>query len=542
MNRWLVVFVGAVALLAPSTAFPCGGFFCSGGVNNPPPVLQTGEKILFGFESGGEVTAHVQILYAGEPREFAWVVPVPAVPTLSVGSDQLFTLLDQNTQPSFRVTFTNTCPQPLSLGCGCGAPRALSIAGGANADAGSSEVTVISQQPVGPFETTVLSTTNPRAMQEWLQKNGFDVSSNTDQLVAPYVAKGDYFIALRLQSGKTAGDLQPIVIKYKSTEGPCVPIQLTAAAAQPDMGVAVFLLGNSRAVPKNYLHLKLNEARIDWQAGGNNYASVVSAAADEAGGRAFVTDYAGPNTPVKTQLAAALANYDREALKATTPREWVMAMRRSGFLGASQNVLALAQRCVPLPDAVSKNGVSGLRFYQAYELYETSVTQTTVEQPRCGGDFDALVVEPLRSSLAMMDRLPVLTRLYTSMSASEMTVDPIFVQNPDLPMVPLARNLDGELTCDNGRPTHVTYTTSEGHKYKVPWGQTLATAPALLKAEQMGERGEPAVTLDNSAQVKHLGDETVYGPAGCAAAGSSTLVLFGIVLFVVVSRRRPVRS
>ena len=33
---------------------------------------------------------------------------------------------------------------------------------------------------------------------------------------------------------------------------------------------------------------------IDWVGGGQNYADVVSQAVDEAGGQAFVTDFAGP--------------------------------------------------------------------------------------------------------------------------------------------------------------------------------------------------------------------------------------------------------
>ncbi len=531
MKRFAAWLVTAAAALSPTAAFPCGGFFCSGGPNNPPPVIQTGENILFGFETGGEVTAHVQINYSGEPRAFAWIVPVPAVPTLSVGSDQLFTLLDQGSTPTFAARFTNGCTQPASFGCGAGG---VALQSGTQ-DAGSTGgVTVISQAPVGPFETAILSTTNPKSLQEWLVANGFDVSPATDALIAPYAAKGDYFVALKLQSNKSVGDLQPIVLKYKSTEGPCVPIRLTAAAAMPDMGVRVYLLGPSRAVPVNYLHLVLNEARINWVTRGSNYQSVVSAAADEAGGRGFVTDYAGSNAPVRQPLSAALARYNRSTLDATTPDAFVRAVRATGFLGTSQNVLALLQRCVPIPASVT---TAPFNFYNFWESFQSQVTQTTVEQPKCGDDFDTLVVEPLRSADAMMGRLPILTRLFTTMSASEMTLDPIFVLNPDLPEVPAARVLNAELECNSsGQPVRATFTGSDGARFNVPFGGTLADAPALLRAEKLSERGAPVVMLDNTARAKDLNRSTIG--MGCMVAGGGSLVAMGMAALILLARRR----
>jgi hypothetical protein len=124
MVRRVVPLVAVAALLVPTLALACGGFFCSGGAGRPPPVIQTGEKILFAAGENGEVTAHVQILYSGEPRAFAWVVPVPSQPTLSVGSDQLFSIIDSTTQPTFSVSWKNFCSPPLALGCGWRTQRA----------------------------------------------------------------------------------------------------------------------------------------------------------------------------------------------------------------------------------------------------------------------------------------------------------------------------------------------------------------------------------------------------------------------------------
>ena len=230
------------------------------------------------------------------------------------------------------------------------------------------------------------------------------------------------------------------------------------------------------------------------------------------------------------------AAYNRSSLEAVTPDAFVKAVRASGFLGASQNVLALLQRCVPIPS--SAQATTPLSFYQQWESFSGQVTQTAVDQPKCGDDFDRLVVEPLRSADAMMGRLPVLTRLYTSMSANEMTVDPIFVLNPDLPEVGLARSLSAQMDCDSsGSPVTATFTSSDGSQFTVPWGAALDTAPALLRAEKMSERGEPVVMLDNTTQVKDANRATVMG-MGCMVAGGGSLVAIGISMLVLVARRR----
>ena len=46
-----------------------------------------------------------------------------------------------------------------------------------------------------------------------------------------------------------------------------------------------------------------------------------------------------------------------------------------------------------------------------------------------------LVIKPLIDTEELLESRPYLTRLYTTMSADEMTIDPVFEFNPDLPDV-----------------------------------------------------------------------------------------------------------
>src|SRR5438067_803846 len=99
--RWLTAagFVaGALALAPAHNANACGCF-------TPPdpsvPVVQAGERLLFSVD-GGQVTAHIQIQYAGAAGDFGWLLPLPSVPTLELGSDEVFNDLITQTQPKYR--------------------------------------------------------------------------------------------------------------------------------------------------------------------------------------------------------------------------------------------------------------------------------------------------------------------------------------------------------------------------------------------------------------------------------------------------------
>src|SRR5262245_57569831 len=89
-----------ITTLAPTPAEACGCFV-------PPdptvPIVQAGERILFAVDNG-VVTSHVQIQYAGDAKDFGWLLPLPSVPTLELGTDELFTQLYNTTQPRYYLT------------------------------------------------------------------------------------------------------------------------------------------------------------------------------------------------------------------------------------------------------------------------------------------------------------------------------------------------------------------------------------------------------------------------------------------------------
>src|SRR5438309_3863395 len=93
-----------LALLCAPAAYACGGFFCGG-----TQIDQSSERIIFAVRAN-TVEAHVQIFYSGAAQKFSWVVPVEALPALSVGSPAFFSWLDGQTASGFNLQWhSNVC-------------------------------------------------------------------------------------------------------------------------------------------------------------------------------------------------------------------------------------------------------------------------------------------------------------------------------------------------------------------------------------------------------------------------------------------------
>ena len=97
----------------------------------------------------------------------------------------------------------------------------------------------------------------------------------------------------------TANPKAPDGLRYTGDES-CVPIRLTRIAAQDDMDIRAFFLGDARTIPTNYRHVLVNPLKLDWPSFASNYKAIISLAVDAfaADGNAFVTEYAGPSDVV----------------------------------------------------------------------------------------------------------------------------------------------------------------------------------------------------------------------------------------------------
>ncbi len=550
------VLVG-LALGYTSDAAACGCF-------TPPdpsvPIVQAGERIAFAM-SDGQVTAHIQIQYQGSASDFGWLLPLPSVPTLQLGTDELFTQLLATTQPKYKIdrVYEGNCsfdPSRGGFGLG-GTPTANGAGGGAGGQGGGDTggSPLVYQDSVGPYDYAVLKADTKDAMLQWLSDNRYFVPAGTDDAVGPYIRPGSFFLALKLKSGNSVGDLQPVVVQYAS-DLPMIPLVLTSVAANPHMGIQVWMLGAGRAIPRNYYHTVINDAKLDWINGSQNYNDVIIAATAEAPDKhSFVTEYAGGSTPMQGVLNAP-GRFGDQATLASQPTDvaFVNYMLSNGFPLTAQTIGVL-QKYIPVPAAYQS---SPPQFYQqlAYGGTVGPIVGENFQPAQMAQDLQDRVVTPTLAAGALFDQFPYLTRLYTTLSPEDMNKDPVFSYNPGLKDWPNVHN--GTLTYHCGffgdkgiLGTAATLRTEAGWVIEYPNGTGPTTTnggnftppggPSSQRIEILRETGSPEVVTDNTASISHALGGSGCGVAVGGRASRQYVGFFGLLAIggvLLVGRRR----
>ena len=464
--RWRLAVAMLASVLAvavtPGVARACGGFFCDRpAAANPVPVIaQAAENVVFALDrdpqtGAGTVEAHIQIKYAGAADQFSWIVPVTSMPTLGVGSDVLFQVLEPKTRPTFTTQFIvdGSCMNPnggSSQGFGCGGSSSATAGDSKGAaDAGvrtGPAVDVTFQGNIGPYESVVVRSDDATALETWLDAHGYFVSPEASQIIQQYVATQSYFVALRLQANRTVDEIQPIVLKLLAEEG-CLPLKLTAVAATPDVRINVWVLGASRAVPINYDELTLNLAKLDWFGNGANYDRLVSDAANEAGGNAFLAEYAQPTAAAASWFDIPATAATTLATVGTTPAAFVGALLNLG-LTLGGRVLEVLRAQIPEPSTTKAAGITEAQFYNPQNGFLFNTGQQ-FDAAAAAAQMETDVFAPMRGLKALFAAHPYLTRLATFISADEMTKDPLFVTNRTLPAVSNVHTAVAHVLCGN---------------------------------------------------------------------------------------------
>lgn len=529
MSRSIVVLIGVSTVFAPRLAEACG---CLAPPTPAQPVIQAGERIVFGVEDG-RVVAHVQIQYEGDAEDFAWVVPLPSVPEVELGTAQLFDILDDATRPTYVLDAVGTCggggPE---LGCGCSDDSVVTTL---YDPFETDDPAVITHAATGPYEYDVVRADDGAQLATWLSDNGYFVPSLTSDVLEPYVREGAYFLALKLRAGTTSRDIQPVVLRYES-DTPMVPLVLTSVAAVEDMGVLVYVLGEHRAVPRNFQHVTINEAHIDWLADASNYAEVVGRAVDETDGHhAFVTEYAGPFRPsTRNRFRPAVVGAKMDVAAADAPRAFVDAL-----YAANVPVVPLRpilQRAFEIPDCEFVTGDAPVD--EVDDIYMSAYARNA---DAWDGPFDSIaladeiwtrVVVPAEQTYAFIEDKPYVTRMFTTLDPDEMTADPAFSFNPDLPPVSNEHSATWVRGCDEEGSG--TLELSDGRAYDVsPRERAVAAsddAPYAMTIEALGLEGAPRLLVDNRPVLEG-------GCTGVHGRTRGSWVGWGLMLAMLISLR-----
>ena len=317
------------------------------------------------------------------------------------------------------------------------------------------------------------------------------------------------FIAIKLLPGSDSGDIQPLRMTL-SGDIPTIPIIPTSVAAEPDMGILVHLLGESRAVPINYRHVQINEAAIDWIFE-NNYMDVVSQAIDEAGGQAFATDYAGPVKETAPLYIATDEDFDDFLSWETGRQYWRSQM--ADRVASDQDYQRIFRRHVTLPDEINFEQFFG-RFNTVPRLIDTG--DIVIDRDGIiAGIRDEL--NPMREEInEHFSRQPYLTRMYSTLSPEEMTIDPEFGFNADLEDVDNIRTAVQYMRCNSGVSTRTEYPSGIALAGGYPVirrqaGETVRgmDVPGARIIEQHMPAGQPMLIADQTAEIYAAVDQAI---------------------------------
>ncbi|HEY0755855.1 MAG TPA: DUF2330 domain-containing protein [Ktedonobacteraceae bacterium] len=287
LNRSLKISIYALLLaltcllLSPLTALACGGMFSADAYTE-----QSAERLIFAVDPG-KVTLYEQIHYTGSPKDFAWVLPVPAIPKVDTTSINLFQELDRDTDPRLYQASAASCG-------GYGTTSAPApVTGGVN---------VYSSGAVGPYSYNVISSSDSQALTNWLTAHNYKIPAESRAEMQPYIAAHMLFLAMRLQSNTSTHDMLPIKITYATNQSTIsIPLRMATPMGKENLGILLWIFAQGRFVPQNYQSLQLNYNQL-----ANNlysqsaYADLVSQAVHKANGHGFVTEYAQPTSNLST--------------------------------------------------------------------------------------------------------------------------------------------------------------------------------------------------------------------------------------------------
>ncbi len=262
------------------------------------------------------------------------------------------------------------------------------------------------------------------------------------------------------------------------------------------MGIRAYFLGTQRWAPTNYEHVILNPVRYNWWAwfSPNPYLELLSLAIDEAGGRAFVTEYSGPSTVVNS-FGIFNATWNASAFVDADPILAIDLIASQG-LNTHPLIQALLLEFIPPPD-----GVDPQVFWNNIADYADQIDLTAWNGSEFAAAVTERIIDPGQRAIDLLAAWPTLTRLHATISPEEMTLDPMFHENPDLPPVEVSRTTTASYYC-----TDASFLIDvEGQDASVCAQNNIwpdfADMPAALRIERIPLTGPPQVLADNTATV-----------------------------------------
>jgi hypothetical protein len=178
----LVLGAAAVLTLSPSIARACGGFFSRKVIEGPRRPSLAYEQTLIIFDQAKQREHFIrEVAFRAAAEPFGFVVPAPARPEVASLKSPFESLHREFPYGDLGLGLVGTT--------GGGMPTRSRSAG----------VTVLEVKKVGSFTSFVLAADDESALTNWLSKNGFSTTPESDKWLSHYVRMKFFYVAMRYE-------------------------------------------------------------------------------------------------------------------------------------------------------------------------------------------------------------------------------------------------------------------------------------------------------------------------------------------------------
>lgn len=290
-----LALAGSLSIAELRDARACGGCFHA----QPAPGTTQSTSVVTDHRmvvalGNNLTTLWDQIEYAGDPEEFAWVLPIRGGATVGLGSDEFINALDQQTAPTILAP-RRRCARPRADSCGgsntAGCASSSEATDEFDFDAGFQEdsgVFVTSREVVGPYAVVQVHGTDEGSIIGWLRDKKFQVPKDLEPMLGKYVSEGFDFVAVRLRAKAGLGAMVPIRVSWKGST-PSLPLRMVRAGVGEKVGLKLFVIGDGRWKTANYPTFSVDPAGVTWDFATqrSDYTTIRDAMAQAFDGRAF---------------------------------------------------------------------------------------------------------------------------------------------------------------------------------------------------------------------------------------------------------------
>ncbi len=296
--RRAATLVSLFALLVSTRAALSDGMFMppklSPRVAGQTGVASTAQKaVIIDMLQGDEILL-LQTTYQGPAEEFAWVIPVPGLPgknDVFSASPEFLDVVFGQTTPRIRTEMDDPVPSVSFAGGSGFAGSLLATAGFGGHKAG---VVVHELMQVGMYDAAVLSATRAGVLTRWLLENDFQVPQNAAEILATYVEKRWYFVALRITpeeipASAVVEDVDPIGIRF-ATERLVFPLTISRASSREETEILLVIMADGAVRCDQLVEVKLPLEQTFEP--GESYATIRRAAL-RSSGPGVIVEYSG---------------------------------------------------------------------------------------------------------------------------------------------------------------------------------------------------------------------------------------------------------